>query len=45
MRQKPQKFSTKEEALQHVDSVTRVKLEDYLKNSKILSRKNLFDFL
>jgi len=40
----PLKFSSKEEALRYVATRLRVPLAGYIKGSKILNRKTLFDF-
>jgi hypothetical protein len=37
-------FSTKEEALKHIDSKLRLPVKEYLKRSKILRQKRLVDF-
>lgn len=44
-RQPGMKFATKGEALKHIDSKLRLPLADYEKQSVILMRKNLSDFL
>jgi len=38
------KFNTEKEALEYAKTITKVKMEDYIKNSKILKRKTLFSF-
>lgn len=45
MRQQSRKFPTKQEALNFINSVSRIGIENYSKKSKILNRKNLFDFV
>ena len=39
------KFSTQKEALDYIRTRLRIRLEDYLKISKILNRKTLLNFM
>ena len=41
----PKKFNTDNEALEYVKTLTKVRMEDYIKNSKVLNRRTLFSFL
>ena len=43
-KQQYRKFNTEKEALEYVKTITRIKTEDYLKHSRILNRKTLFEF-
>jgi len=40
----PKRFATKVEALEYVDSRTRIPVSDYRKQSRVLGRKTLLDF-
>lgn len=42
---KPLKFSTKEEALRHIDTLLNIPLQEYLKRSRILRQSRLSDYL
>jgi hypothetical protein len=44
-RRPPQKFATKEEALRHIGSRLRLPLADYERQSRILRRKTIADFM
>jgi len=43
-KKKPLRFSTKTEALNYINSRLRLPMSEYVKQSKILGRKTLFDF-
>ncbi len=45
MKSKSLRFSTQKEALDYIRTKLRIKLEDYIRNSKILNRKTLFNFV
>lgn len=45
MKTQPKKFNTEKEALEYIDFLNKIKIENYIKKSEILGRKTLNDFI